>query len=98
MKECEKATYSGTIRITLEELLELPAPAESIERFVKIGILPELSDDEYYDVKTAINAKLIEIALGGDIEAIKYIDELTGESPTLKLKERELDILRKAVS
>lgn len=51
--------------------------------------------DEMHTNELRVAFKLFQLAADGDLAAIKYIDERTGNSPQLKLKREELNIKKR---
>ena len=77
-----------TIISILDEALQRPITNEAIRaKFKEQGW-----EDEDLITMLMLVTKLIQLALDGDLDAIKYINELTGVSPVIKLKKEEIKI------
>jgi len=75
----------------LKMLLELPIKdKEIINRLKKLGIDESLLTNEMLAIYS-----LFKQVTKGDMQAIKYMDEKIGNSPLLKLKEREIELKEK---
>ena len=77
-----------TIISILDEALQRPITNEAIRaKFKEQGW-----EDEDLITMLMLVTKLIQLALDGDLDAIKYINELTGVSPVIRLKKEEIKI------
>jgi len=82
-KDCIKMLLNLPIIITKDDVKG---------KLVNLGV-----DEEYCTNEMLIAFKLFSLAVGGDLNAIKYIDERTDKNPMLEIKRDELEIKRREI-
>ena len=88
----EKAKRKNYIQL-LQETSEMPISSEAIRAKFK---------EQGYDDEDLINdlmgvAKLLQLVIDGDLDAIKYKNELLGLSPQAKIKKEEFKLKREEI-
>ena len=87
----KKRREKMAIKECLKLLIEQPITIKSVKKVLtEMGIEDEYQTNAMYKALSLFKLGVVR----GDLAAIKYIDELLGESPLIKLKKEEMKLKR----
>lgn len=84
------ANEKQNMRRLLAKMLSMPATGEALDVAESVGVTMEAPTN-----MMAITAALIRESVGGNVKAIKALQEITGEDENLKIQRERLKIEKK---
>ena len=84
------ANEKQNMRRLLAKMLSMPATGEALDVAESVGVTTEAQTN-----MMAITAALIRESVGGNVKAIKALQEITGEDENLKIQRERLKIEKK---